>query len=508
MVKTKPKIALVTFTDDRDVGVSSKEVENYLRKKQEELQEYLLKNEIEVVDPLSILRKVNEDWYGLRKIDEVRKACEILKIQNVDGIIIGAWTWAPPMLIIELLRQINLPLMYYTENNPLNGGLSQFSATGASLMEWGVNEHALKHERNFGDRETIIKWARSMHAVKQMQESALLLWGGSYAVKMEHLQDDIPKLKTFLIRDIFTEDQYILINRAEKILNNDFSRISKFLNWVKENGLEIKFDSKMLTEKSFHKQIALLIAARDRLKDLKDENIRGVSIKCQPDIYFEYGVDACTLPVFLPFAFNEEGHQDIYPTVCEGDIKGLLTSLMLFSINQDVPPAFGDLISVEDDYIEFGNCGGHSIFWASNSLNPKEALSKTTAVANIHGVSGAAFSFFGIPAGEITAARLTRIKGKYYMQFGVGKALDAERCLKNKLGDSLGTHLGCVWGKNVIDLGVKAKNFVKVFGANHLHVTLGDISRELEYFCRELDIPFVRLDSDTDMEKFYYSVRD
>lgn len=507
MIKTKPKIALVTFTDDRDVGVSSKEVENYLRKKQEELKEFLLKNEIEVIDPLSEIRNISDDWYGLRKISEVKKVCEILKIQNADGILIGAWTWSPPMLIIEFLRQINLPLMYYTENNPLNGGLSQFLAAGASLMEWGVNKHALKHERNFGDKETIIKWARSMHAVRQMQESALLLWGGSYAVKMEHLQDDIPKLKTFLIRDIFTEDQYILVNRAEKILKNQFNRISGFLSWIKTNGLEIKFDNKMLTEDAFNKQIALLIAARDRLKDLREENIRGVSIKCQPDIYFEYGVDACTLPAFLPFAFNEEGEQDIYPTVCEGDIKGLLTSLILFSINQDVPPAFGDLISVEDDFIEFGNCGGHSIFWASNSLNPKEALSKTTAIANIHGVSGAAFSFFSNSASKITAARLTRIKGKYYMQFGVGKALDAERCLRNKLGDSLDTHLGCVWGKNVIDLGVKAKNFVKVFGANHLHVTLGDISGELEYFCRELDIPFVRLDSDADMEKFYDSIR-
>lgn len=48
MIETKPKIALVTFTDDRDVGVSSNEVENYLRKKQEELKEFLLKHEVEV----------------------------------------------------------------------------------------------------------------------------------------------------------------------------------------------------------------------------------------------------------------------------------------------------------------------------------------------------------------------------------------------------------------------------------------------------------------------------
>jgi len=507
MNESKPKIAILTFTDDRDVGVSSKEVENFLRKKQEGLKEFLLKNEIEVIDPLSKIRNADDDWYGLRKLSEIKAICEILKAQEIDGLLVGAWTWSPPMLIIEMLRRTDLPLMYYTENDPANGGLSQFTATGASLMEWGVNDHALKHERNFGNKEIIIKWARSMHAVKQMQDSALLLWGGSYAVKMEHLQDDIPKLKTFLIRDILTEDQYILVNRAEKILKNEFDRINNFISWVKSCGMEINFDGRMLTEESFNKQIALLIAARDRLKALKDENIRGVSIKCQPEIYYEYGVDACTLPAFLPFAFNEEGEQNIYPTVCEGDIKGLLTSLILFSINNKIPPAFGDLISIEDDYIEFGNCGGHSIFWANNSLNPKAVLSKIKAVANNHGVSGAAFNFFSVPAKVITAARLTRIKGKYYMQFGVGEALDAETCLKSKLGDFLNTHLGCVWGKNVIDLGVKAENFVKVFGANHLNVTLGDISKELEYFCRELNIPVVRLDSDSDMERFYNYIR-
>ena len=180
MNESKPKIAILTFTDDRDVGVSSKEVENILRKKQEGLKEFLLKNEIEVIDPLSKIRNADDDWYGLRKLSEIKAICEILKAQEIDGLLVGAWTWSPPMLIIEMLRRTDLPLMYYTENDPLNGGLSQFTATGASLMEWGVNDHALKHERNFGNKEIIIKWARSMHAVKQMRDSALLLWGGSY----------------------------------------------------------------------------------------------------------------------------------------------------------------------------------------------------------------------------------------------------------------------------------------------------------------------------------------
>jgi len=411
------------------------------------------------------------------------------------------------MLIMEFVRKFSRPIMYYTENDPMSGNLSQFSATCSSLMEWGVSKYALKHERNFGNKKGILSWIKAISAVSKMRESALLLWGGSYAVKMEQLQDDIPRLKSFLIREVLNEDQYILINRAEKIIKKQSIRINLFINWLKDNGLQIKYDGKMLTKESFKKQVALIIAARDRLKELNHENIGGVSIKCQPEIYSEYGVDACTLPAFLPFGENEEGRQQIYPTVCEGDIKGLLTSVLLYTINPDVPPAFGDLISVGDDHIEFANCGAGSIFWAKNSLKARNVLKNIEAVGNIHGVSGAAFSYFGIEAADITVARLTRIKGNYYMQLGKGRELDSKKFLTSKLGDKVKYHLGQTWGKIVVDLGVKAENFVKVIGSNHLSATLGDITNEVEIACREFGIPVVRVDCNDEMEKFYNEIR-
>ncbi|MCG2788836.1 MAG: hypothetical protein L6405_02665 [Actinomycetia bacterium] len=502
-----PTIAIVTFTDDRDVGVSSPEVENYLKYKQSELRNYLASNEINVIDPLAELRKNSDEWYGLRNLQDIKNIISILSKYDVDGIIIGAWTWSPPMLIMEFVRKIARPFMYYTENNPLQGNLSQFSAACSSLMEWGVNKHALTHERNFGNKQELVRWSKTVSAVSKMRESALLLWGGSYAVKMEQLQDDVPKLKSFLIREILSEDQYILVNRAEKIINNNPERIANFVKWVTKNGLKINYDNKMLTEKAFYKQIALLIAARDRLEQLKLENINGVSIKCQPEIYFEYGVNACTLPAFLPFSFNEEGSQKVYPTVCEGDIKGLLTSMILYFLNPSIPPAFGDLISAEDDYIEFANCGAGSIFWAANSSNASEALSNIEAIGNIHGVSGAAFSYFGKESKDITVSRLTRIRGDYYLQFGAGKALDSKSFLEKKYGKNINNHLGQTWGKVTFSLDVKAENFVKVIGANHLSATLGNYTKEMELFCRQTGIKPLRIDSDEQMEKFYNEIR-
>jgi len=501
------KIAIITFTDDRDVGVSNPAVENFLRKKQEELKKFLQDNSISVIDPLSKIRNKNDSWYGIRNINDVNLAIKMVNENVIDGAIIGAWTWSPPMLIMDFVRKLNKPIMYYSENDPLSGNLSQLAATCSSLMEWGVNKYAINHERNFGNKENILKWCNAVSTISNMRESALLLWGGTYAVKMEQLQDDIPKLKSFLVRDILSEDQYILVNRAEKIINKNPEKILFLEDWLKKNGLKVIYDEKMLTKEAFKKQLALLIAARERLSDLKDENIAGVSIKCQPEIYFEYGVDACTLPAFLPFPVNELGAQKIYPTVCEGDIKGLLTSVILYFLNPSVPPAFGDLISAEDDYIEFANCGAGSIFWAANSINPQDALSNTVAIGNIHGCSGAAFSYSGISYPEVTVARLTRIKGKYYLQFGKAKGLDTKAILLKKLGENFEKHLGFTWGKVTVDLGVKAENFVKVIGANHLNATLGDFTKELEIFCRYTGITPLRIDSDEQMEKFYYQIR-
>ncbi|MCL4385848.1 MAG: hypothetical protein M1326_05990, partial [Cyanobacteria bacterium] len=64
-------IAIVTFTDDRDVGVSSPAVENYVKHKQSELKDYLESNEINVIDPLAELRKNSDEWYGLRNLQDI-----------------------------------------------------------------------------------------------------------------------------------------------------------------------------------------------------------------------------------------------------------------------------------------------------------------------------------------------------------------------------------------------------------------------------------------------------
>jgi L-fucose isomerase-like protein len=82
--------------------------------------------------------------------------------------------------------------------------------------------------------ERMLPWIRGASAVARMRKSAVMLWGGTYSLHMEHLQDDIPALKRLMIRDILTEGEYALIRRAEKILDDEPQRIQHFLDWLKE----------------------------------------------------------------------------------------------------------------------------------------------------------------------------------------------------------------------------------------------------------------------------------
>ena len=259
----RPRIAIVTFTDDRDVGLYSKEVENHLRKRQSELKEFLTNEGVEVVDPLEEIRKRGEVGYGIRNLQDIGRVLSVLLQRSVDAAIIGSWNWSPPMLVMDFVRKLAKPVMYYSENDPLSGSLSQLSAAGASLMEWGGNGYALTHDRCFGDRSELLTWVRAVRAFTRMRESTILLWGGTYAVKMEQLQDDVPRLKSFMVREVLSEDQLVLVSRAEHILRSQRERLDSFIRWITERGLRIVYDSKMVTEESLHKQAALLLAARE-----------------------------------------------------------------------------------------------------------------------------------------------------------------------------------------------------------------------------------------------------
>jgi L-fucose isomerase-like protein len=344
----------------------------------------------------------------------------------------------------------------------------------------------------------LVSWSRASCAVNYLRGGSLILWGGSPALNMEHLDDDIPTLKNIIVNDIITEDQNRLIKGVENILTRDETRVSDFIDWLKKNKCKIAYDNKMLTKESISKQIALYLAAKDLITQRLEngESIIGASIKCQPELSIDFGVTGCLIPTFLPFPYDSEGEKPIIPTVCEGDIKGLITSTLLFGLNSQVPPLFGDLKVLTDEYFVIANCGGASAYYAANSNDPKASLPKSAFKPQCQGESGGAFGYYTpLTKENVTYARLIRIDDEYILQYGIGDLSSKYQKPKEAWGES--------WPHTVIDLRIPKELFLKTVGTNHFSLIPGNFKKELQYIAKILNISKVELDSIESIESFF-----
>jgi len=497
------KIGIISFTDPRKEVKFVKEREDFIKKTQNQIITFLEKNNFIVINPhLDIINQLDKkEIFGINKLEEIVLAKNHFIKEDICSLIIGCFTWNEPDLPLELAKKLDVPIALVTTTNSNWPGITALTSTGASFWQSSYNYYIKNHERfSFvpdSTKQQMIPWIAATCAIKHLQEGKILLWGGTPALHMEHLNDDIPLLKRFLINDIITEDQFILVKKAEEILEKSEFRIKNFLNWLKKNNCKIEYDNKMLDEGILEKQIAFYLAAKDIIKNYHQnkERIIGTSVKCQPELSVDYGVTPCLIPAFLPFPEDNEGKKPIIPTVCEGDIKGLLTSSLLFGLNHKIPPLFGDLKVLTEKYFIIANCGAASAFYAGNSNDPKNSLSRSIISAQCQGESGGAFGYHTPKTEDLaTYARLIRIDSEYILQYGLGKIID--------LTDTKEHAWGTTWPHTAVQLNVPMELFIKAIGSNHLSLTYGNYEKELDYIAKLLSITKMRFDNEISIEAF------
>ena len=497
MMESKAVVGVVTFTDPRDTGLAT-EREIYLKESHGSLVKFLRGKGFKVIDPMGSIRKgwTEEDMFGLRTKGEVESAIDVLLRARTECLVIGSWHWTEPMLPIMLVRELDIPVLLYANHNATWAGSTFLSSTGASFWENAANQNMLRHQRLQGRLEKVAPWVRGVTAGSKLARGSLLLWGPSYCLRMEHLQDDLPGLKSFMVGDFVMEDQYSLIRRAEEMLA-DGRRIDSMISWLGDGGCNIEFDGKMLTEDSLRREVALYLAAKDSASDKIDEGeaIMGASIRCQPELSVDYGVTPCLIPSLLPYPEDFEGQKPIIPVVCEGDVKGMVTCALLHQMNPGCPPLFGDLKYVDDDLMIISNCGGASIFYSEQSTCAGDCLPSVWMKGQCQGATGGAVGFYSKPS-EVTVARLTRIDGEYWMQYGQGRITEmTDEVRENILW-------GKMWPNTPIEISAPRDLLISAAGSNHYSATPGDLTLEVEAFCRMHGLSKVRLDSEAELQAF------
>lgn len=488
------RVALVSFTDPRRSDAEQAR-ERYIAQRHQVLAEALAAAGLSVIDPMAKVKDPTDTAFGLRTTAEVLAAAGYLQTAGAECLVLGCWHWTEPMLPLALVRETDLPVILYAEDDPAWAGAVCLGAVGASLWEIGLNHHAASHARALGSHQKVVHWAAGVGAAVRLRRQALLLWGGSYCLGMEHLQDDIPALKARFVGDVITEDQYGLVRRAERILTDSSDQVEAMIAWLEQGGASIAYDDTALTPANLRRQVALYLAARQRLAELAGEQVAGVSVRCQPELSDDYGVTGCFLPAFLPFGSDAQGPQQAVPTVCEGDIKGLVTCTLLDQLSGDAPPLFGQLTYLGKDHLVISNCGGSSVYYAAGSMSAHEVLPRLSLAGQCRGAGGAAIGYRGQP-GAVTLARLVRIRGRYLMQLAAGCSLEITPHLAK----------GLQWGRGcpqlALSLDVPRDLLVEALGGSHHCLIPGDYTAELEHACREADLPVLRLDSAESLAAF------
>ncbi|RLF90833.1 fucose isomerase [Thermococci archaeon] len=477
-------IGVVSFTDPRPTALS-KEREEAIKQKHN----YLIKelsNEFEVLDLNAELGKYEGEIFGINSVEESIKAGRIAKSKGLSGVILGLWHWTESNLVTYFLKEANLPILLYSDGDPAWAGATCVTSVGASLWESSVNEHALRHSRIIGDVELVKSWARAVEAVNELSRKKLLLFGSPYTLGMEHLMDDLPRLKRF-IGDFIMLDQYV-------ILHEDISEeeIERFYEWLLEK-MKVKFDEKMLTPDSLKRQIRIYLGAKKVWERYKDE-VGGVSIKCQPELSEIYGTTACLIPAFFPFNVDAFGEKPIVPATCEGDIKGTISSSLLYYLSGK-PPLFGDIKYVDDEIVIIANCGASSLYYARLSDDPEENLRAVTVQGQCQGKSGGALTYRTPPA-EFTVARLIRRNGEYYLLYFLTEGVEITEEIEKKL------KWGKQWPHTAIKNPLDAQDFISVMGANHLSLVPGDYTEELKFVAKIWGIKAVDLADPLDVREF------
>jgi len=455
----------------------------------------------DVVAPLAELAAADPRASGgIRDTRDIARCVDALRTARVECLVLDIFHWARMALARQLVTEMDLPTAVYANTGEGWNGVPSATAICGTLREVPRSRNAALAEAflDTEDPADLLRWITGASALVRMRRSRVMLWGGSYGAEMPYTRSDPAAFEAGLLAEVMAEQEEVLVAAARAIRARDAARVETFLRWMEANGIVVRYDGRMLTKESLGFQVALYLAARDRLTALSDEAISGAAIKCHYEMSIAcQGCTSCLLPAFLPFAHDAEGPQVVVPFACEGDLNGLAGLALLHALNPAVPPLFGDLVAYAKDHVLLRNCGASSVYWAGRSSEPARNLARIRLEPNMHGKSGAAVHYetpgcdaLEAGAGGVTFLRLFREGGRLAALVGEGRVLAADRA----------PHYADPWPHTRLALGVSAALLVRAIPCNHGSLTEGRLAQELEVFCAHAGIPLYRCDDNDGLQ--------
>jgi L-fucose isomerase len=404
---------------------------------------------------------IDEIIGSFHELDEVEK-----RFNNEDAdvifLYISTWNWADQ--ITQFVRNMNRPVIVFAIDDS-----KAWSIGGLAATRGGFDEIGIKNLVAYGDINDIeviskiVSYSKAAMVRNILRRSRFGSIGGQGMGILTGIVDANQWLKDFGILTGYT-DQYTVVLEAEKF---QLTEIKKYYETLKGEYKSVpEFD------KVFEKSIRTYFALE---KIIKEERYDFTGVKCTFDLSDNY-CSACLAQSRLA----NRG----YISACLNDCNGALSAYILGLLKFESEPVFTadvNLAIKKDNMIKLIDDGAGS---PKLTLNPKkevELLPQPTLEAK---ASGVCTKLFAKP-GTVTLIRLARLNSKYVLHLTTGKAVSVSESEKESIMRECGYP---IWPHALIKIDGSVDNFVQNLRSEYIHMTYGDLSRDIRYFCDLFDI--------------------
>lgn len=186
---------------------------------------------------------------------------------------------------------------------------------------------------------------------------------------------------------------------------------SKTLKVLNEDIKEKNIDYSIIGEKNIKKIVALKLAIK---KWAKEENLSAVAIQCWMALPDEYGIAPCFANAMLT--------DEKIPVVCETDIHGAITSIMLQAENMHKESIF-----FSDLTIRHPERNNSELLWHCGNFPYSLKAKNSPASVRWHGEVFPGVANWRLKEGKITLARFDGDNGKYSLLIGHAHSVEGPK---------------------------------------------------------------------------------
>jgi L-fucose isomerase-like protein len=392
----------------------------------------------------AVIEGVAPGYVGGRKLlfdaADTRAAIEELQGRSLDAVLIVQATFTDATMTAELAAAVDAPLILWAFPEPRTGGRLRLN----SLCGINLAAHALERTgraftymyHDADDSRAAAELTRLLHgggnvdrttlavpSTVELSESALAAAG--------QVQQTLDGLTTGLVGDYpdgFDPSRYDA-EAVQRLLGVTVDRVQladlfaaadevhpDVVAATRERAASALGSLDALDQDSLEASLRIYgglrtLAARRRWS--------GVATRCWPECFTEYGGAACAPQAMLT--------DDGIPGMCEADVYGNLTSLILQELSGEAP-FNADLVDIDEasDSAVFWHCGLAPLSMAATDTDPAATVHSNRRKPLLHE--------FGLKPGRVTIARLSQAGDVHKLVVGGGEMLAEPRPFSGTAG--------------------------------------------------------------------------